>query len=199
MALLDYSRTNIKLKQCVYLSKWFLNTGRNKASIIPLVVFYCLTTISVKKFFLMSSLNLLWGSSEPLPHPATRYIEEKSTLSPGWLDHASISFMLSIYAWIVSSASSAFIQACCLFCLTSCMSGRTILKCRGDDPWKSTSSPESPFSLGLYPTKFFQARPWKIQTQNRLVILLTGSWSPISHLAKSAPVHTSDQFLLVCS
>lgn len=102
MALLDYSRTNIKLKQCVYLSKLILNTERNRASIIPLgSLFYCLTTIIVKKFFLMSSLNLLWGSSEPLPHPATRYMEEKSTSSPGWLDHASISFMLSIYAWIV--------------------------------------------------------------------------------------------------
>ena len=42
-------------------SKWFLNTPRDGDSTTTLgSPFQCLTTLSIKKFFLISSLNLPW-------------------------------------------------------------------------------------------------------------------------------------------
>jgi len=42
-------------------SKWFLNTSRDgDSTIFPESLFQCLTTLSEKKFFLISNLNLPW-------------------------------------------------------------------------------------------------------------------------------------------
>ena len=47
-------------------SKWFLNTFRDGDSTIELgSLFQCLTTLSVKKFFLTSNLNLPWCNLRP--------------------------------------------------------------------------------------------------------------------------------------
>jgi len=50
-------------------SKWFLNTSRDGDSTTSLgSLFQCLTTLSVKKFFLISNLNLPWHSLRPYVH-----------------------------------------------------------------------------------------------------------------------------------
>ena len=49
-------------------SKWFLNTSRDGDSTTSLgSLFQCLTTFCVKKFFLISNLNLPWLNLRPFP------------------------------------------------------------------------------------------------------------------------------------
>ena len=53
----------------------FLNTSRDGDSLGSL--FQCLTTLSVKKFFLISNLNLPWQNLRPLPLILSLVIQEK--------------------------------------------------------------------------------------------------------------------------
>jgi len=63
--------------------KCLLNTDRLGASIRSLgTLFQRLTVLSVKKCFLMSSLNLPWGSSEPFPHVLALDPREKTSAPP---------------------------------------------------------------------------------------------------------------------
>jgi len=49
-------------------SKWFLNTSRDGGLTTSLgSLFQCLTTLSVKKFFQISNLNLPWRNLRPFP------------------------------------------------------------------------------------------------------------------------------------
>jgi len=49
-------------------SKQFLNKSRDGDSATSLgSLFWCLTTLSVNKFFLISNLNLLWHNLRPFP------------------------------------------------------------------------------------------------------------------------------------
>ncbi|KAK4829643.1 hypothetical protein QYF61_005936 [Mycteria americana] len=65
------------------LSKRLLNTDRLGASTTsPGSLFQGLTTLSVKKCFLMSSLNLPWCSFEPFPDILSLDLREKSSASP---------------------------------------------------------------------------------------------------------------------
>ena len=53
---------------CSATSTGFLNTSRDGNSTTSLSsLFQCLTTLSVKKFFLISNLNLPWHNLRPLP------------------------------------------------------------------------------------------------------------------------------------
>ena len=76
-------------------SKQFLNKSRDGDSATSLgSLFWCLTTLSVNKFFLISNLNLLWHNLRPFPlilssvtSPALIVItfhvfEESNTVSP---------------------------------------------------------------------------------------------------------------------
>jgi len=48
--------------------KWFLITSRDGDSTTSLgSLFQCFTTLSVKKFFLISNLNLPWHNLRPFP------------------------------------------------------------------------------------------------------------------------------------
>jgi len=65
------------------LSKYLLNTDGLGASTTSLEsLFQCLTNLSVKKCFLMSSLNLLWHSFEPFPRVLSLDHREKTSAPP---------------------------------------------------------------------------------------------------------------------
>jgi len=60
-------------------SKWFLNTSRDGDSTTSLgSLFQCLTTLYVKKCFLISNLNLHWCNLRPFPLLLSPFSSEKS-------------------------------------------------------------------------------------------------------------------------
>lgn len=62
------------------ISVCLLNTFRDRDSTTFLgIPFQCLTTVSMKKFFQISCLNLLWCNLRPLPHSLSLSTREKIT------------------------------------------------------------------------------------------------------------------------
>lgn len=77
--LLDQSRADQKLQHVVKpLSKCLLDTDRPGALTMSLgSLFQCITTLSLKKHFLTTNLNVPWHTFEPFPHILSLDTREK--------------------------------------------------------------------------------------------------------------------------
>ena len=86
--------------------------------------------------------------------------------------------------WVQPGAPCSSMQAFCYLHFISYLLGRAILQFGGGDPWRATSSPGPPFSLGPYCTGFFQGDLWRglFSWNPGLLVLLFALLPPLTVL-----------------
>jgi len=156
-------------------SKRFLNTSRDGDSTTPLgSLFQCLTTLSVRKCFLISNLNSPWHNLRPFPLVLSSVTSEKrptplSLEAPFRYWKRAITSHLSLLLPRLNSPSSFSLSMQTSSCSKGCgMQGLHVvavpLCCRSSVQWEATflsPLPAQPLLAVLTPSLLCHPNKWQ--------------------------------------